>query len=66
MTKPGPKPKFTDAFRVRVEPEVRAELEQIAEANEVTLAHVVRWAVSAYLDDVRGRKENPRKPTLDM
>lgn len=41
----------TEAVRVNVAPGMRAELERVAAERDVSVAHVIRRAISAYLQD---------------
>ena len=42
----------SSALRVNVTPEVSAELERLAEEEDVSVAHVVRKALRLYLDEI--------------
>lgn len=45
----------TDAIRVRVTPEQKRELEQVAKENQTNVASVIREAVNIYVADYRDR-----------
>lgn len=45
----------TDAIRVRVTPEQKRELKQLAKENQTNIASVIREAVNAYAADCRDR-----------
>jgi len=45
----------TEAIRVRVTPEQRQELRQVAKENQTNVATVIREAVNTYVADYRDR-----------
>lgn len=55
MPKPGPKPRFGVAadvvLRVRVTPQQRVRLQQVAALNLTTTAGVIRQALESYVAD---------------